>query len=181
MRSNSVAVAGYMAVALTLGRPSLGHSQCVQSTIGGIKILANPSDSVPLKDLEQNILLLRQDIEKKKVAILGQAMAFTPEQAAKFWPIYAAYTAELHELSDFRLKIVHDYVASFNSMDDQTADGLAQRLIHFYTKRIALQQRYYGVVKQQLGAKLAARFVQVESRLVAARDLQIGAQVPLLQ
>jgi len=137
--------------------------------------------SVSLDNLDQYIVQLHEDVVRKKVDILGQALKFTPVQAGKFWPIYSAYSSELKEIDDIRLRVVRDYVTNFNSMDDQKSDALAQRLLHFAAKRSALQQRYYEAVKQQLGGKLATRFLQVESRLIAIEDLQVAAQVPLLQ
>jgi hypothetical protein len=124
---------------------------------------------------------LNEDVPSHKVMMLGRAMAFTPDQAARFWPIYAAYTSESKELGDIRERAVREYAANFANMDERTADDLAQRTLRFAARRTALLQRYYESVKEQLGPRIAARFLQVETRLIALQDLQVWSQVPLLK
>ena len=49
---------------------------------------------------EQFFELLRQDIERDRVALTGAAMGFNSQQAATFWPIYEEYQAEFKQLGD---------------------------------------------------------------------------------
>jgi hypothetical protein len=79
------------------------------------------------------------------------------------------------------LTVFHDFAARYPSIDDHTADDLARRMLWFYARRDALLQRYYQLLKDQLGSKIAARFLQLETRLTALHDLQIAAETPLLK
>jgi len=144
-------------------------------------VACGQSTPPPEENLKAYIDQARKELTKDKAALMGQAMRLTPDQASKFWPVYSAYTKELDALGDMRLKIVKDYADNFDSMDDQKADGLAKRSFEWETKRSALKQKYYDQVKQALGGKAAARFAQAESRLLAIIDLQIAAQVPLVE
>jgi hypothetical protein len=47
-------------------------------------------------------------------------------------------------------------------------------------QRAELLAKYYGMVKAQLGAITAARFVQVEDQLLLLIDLQIDSQLPVV-
>jgi hypothetical protein len=182
MRHLSFLTVECLAVTLALCSPPATYCQSARSFVKNARLSeAVAPTTIPLQNLEQYIAELHQYVSTRKVDLLGQAMKFTPEQAGKFWPIYAAYTSELQEVDEIRLKVVRDYAVSFNTLDNAMADALAQREFHFLTKRLALQQRYYEAVKRQLGAKVAARFLQVESRLVALEDLQVAAQVPLVE
>jgi len=165
---------------LTARTPSQIAVIVVLASLSGVIALAQ-SQAPPEANLKAYVDLARQDLNKAKTDILGQAMGFTPEQAAKFWPMYSAYTKELNALGDVRLKIIKDYADNFQSMDDQKADGLAKRAMDWEAKRAALKQKYYAQVRQALGGKLAARFLQVENRLLTVVDLQVAAEVPLVE
>ena len=145
------------------------------------EVVRGQSQPPPEQNLKAYVDLVRKDMNKAKTEILGQAMGFSPEQAAKFWPIYSAYTKELNALGDVRLKLIKDYADNFTSMDDQKADNLARRLLTWESQRAALKQKYYAQVQQALGGKMAARFLQVENRLLTVVDLQIAAEVPLVE
>jgi hypothetical protein len=164
-------------VALWLTHPTGAQSPQEQPALR--QAVATPS--VPLANLEEYIAQLRQDVFTRKVDILGHTLQLSPADAGKFWPIYAAYSSELIELSNIRQRVFHDFAAQYPSIDDRTSDDLARRMLSFYARRDALLQRYYQVVKDQLGSKMAARFLQLETRLTAIHDLQIAAETPLLK
>ena len=53
--------------------------------------LVHAPQAAAQKDAVLYLQLLRTDILTDKIAILTDAMAFTPEQAETFWPIYRDY------------------------------------------------------------------------------------------
>ncbi len=65
---------------------------------------------------EEIIELVRSNIQKDKVAIIGAAMDFSAEEAGKFWPIYKGYETELTKVSDQRVALIKDFAANFESM-----------------------------------------------------------------
>ena len=48
-------------------------------------------------------------------------------------------------------------------------------------RRHALKLKYYERIKLALSAKLAARFIQVESHLLTMTDLQISSALPVIK
>jgi len=127
------------------------------------------------------IELLRSDVNKSKVQVMGQVMRLDPEQAAKFWPIYKDYQAEASKIGDNVVGLVKDYAARYDDMTDAAADNLASRELALEQERTALKKQYYERVKAALGAIHAARFLQVENQLERIIDLQVSSQLPVIQ
>ena len=65
-------------------------------------------------------------------------------------------------------------------MTDAKADDLVQNAMNYRQQRSELLAKYYGRVKDALGAIQAARFFQVESQLLDIIDLQIESSLPIV-
>jgi hypothetical protein len=108
-------------------------------------------------------------------------MQFNDQQAAKFWPIYSEYDAELQKLNDQKLAGIQEYAKNFTNMTDEKADALATLALELENKRNGLKKTYYEKIRAQLGGIVAARFLQVENQLLMVIDLQIAASLPIVQ
>jgi hypothetical protein len=125
--------------------------------------------------------LLREDIKTQKVAILTEAMQFTDEQSTVFWPIYREYDVELASIMDRRVALIKDYAESYESMTDEKAKEIADRSFKIAEDRLKIRRHYYNRFEKELGATLAARFVQIENQIQLLIDLQIAAELPLIK
>ena len=65
-------------------------------------------------------------------------------------------------------------------MTDAKADELIQNAFDYRKQRSELLAKYYGRVKDSLGAIEAARFLQIEDQLLAIIDLQIASALPIV-
>ena len=122
--------------------------------------------------------LLRIDVQAQKAEIMGAMMGLGVDQSAKFWPIYSEYDAELTKLNELRVGDIQDYARNYNQMTDAKADELAQNAFSYRRQRSEIQAKYYGRVKDSLGAIEAMRFLQIEGQLLAIIDLQIASSLP---
>jgi len=107
-------------------------------------------------------------------------MLLSADDAAKFWPIYSDYDAELTKVNNLRIANIQDYADNYNHMTDEKADQLIQNALEYRKQRSELLAKYYGLVKQSLGAITAARFLQIEDQLLLIIDLQIDASLPIV-
>ena len=134
-------------------------------------------------DAEQNISeyidLMRKDVRSQKSAIMDTVMQLDLDQAAKFWPIYRDYDAELKKLNDLRVANIKEYAKSYNDLTDAKADELMRNAISYQQQRMELLTKYYDRVKESLGGVTAARFLQVEHQLLLIIDLQIDSSLPI--
>ena len=165
-RSTVCALAGL--VAISVG-PSLQAQQ-----------KASESDTQE-QNIDTYVNLLREDVEKQKVAITSQLMQLSPEQAATFWPIYNEYAKELGALGDLRLRAIKEYAANYSSLSDEKATELAKMRFEYEEKLLALKKKYFEKLSKALTLKLAARFFQIENQLLDVIDLQVASNLPIIQ
>jgi len=133
------------------------------------------------KNVEEYIELLHADIRQQKDEIMGAVLALDAEQAKKFWPIYEEFSAELMKLNQLRTTNLLDYAQNYGQMTDAKADDLMQKDFDYQKKRSELLAKYYGKVKEALGAVEAARFLQIENQLLMILDLQTASFLPIAQ
>jgi len=142
---------------------------------------ATPSaEDAKERNLNAYIDLLRSDVRQQKAEIMGAVMLLSADDAAKFWPIYSEYDAELTRLNDQRVANIKEYADSYDEMTEAKADELIQKALAFQKQRADLLAKTYERVKQSLGAITAARFVQIEHQLLLIIDLQIISRLPVV-
>ena len=144
------------------------------------KAATSPADATREKNLKEYIELLRANVRQDKAEIMGAVMLLSADDAAKFWPIYAEYNAELTKVNDLRVANIEEYSRTYNDMTDEKADELIKSASEYRKLRVELLAKYYERVKQSVGAITAARFVQVEDQLLMIIDLQIAASLPIV-
>jgi len=157
--------------AKTQPRPHTGQEQAAQSTTADAKE----------KNIQEYIELMRSNVRDEKSQIMGAVMQLNVDDAAKFWPIYSQYDAELTKLNNLRVQNIQDYANNYSQMTDAKADELIQRSLDYQKQRGELLAKYYQVMKQSVGAINAARFLQVEHQLLLIIDLQIASSLPIAQ
>lgn len=145
------------------------------------KAVASPEADAQKKNIDAYIALMRRDVRQEKAEIMGAVMVLSAADAAKFWPIYSGYDAELTRLNDQRVENIKQYARNYNQMTDDEADKLIQKSIAYRKQRAELFANTYEKVKQALGATTAARFAQVEDQLLLLIDLEIVSSLPVVE
>jgi len=133
------------------------------------------------QNIDTYVNLLREDVQKQKVAITSQLMQLSPEQAAIFWPIYNEYAKELSALGDLRLRAIKEYAANYSSLSDEKATELAKMRFEYEERLLAVKKKYFEKLSKALTLKLAARFFQIENQLLDVIDLQVASNLPVIQ
>jgi hypothetical protein len=154
-----LAMAGRMAVAQTAPTPQQTQEANLKAYIG----------------------MMRQDLKKDKVSILTEMMAFGPEESAKFWPVYGEYDKALIQLGDERIAFIRLYADNYSALSDEVATKIAMGMMDVETRRVELRRHFFQRFSQILGAKEAARWLQVEAQLEKVIDLQILASLPIVE
>jgi len=131
-------------------------------------------------NLRAYIELLRTDVKKQKAQIMSDVMQLDADQAVAFWPIYKDFETEFTKTGDQVVELVKKYADNYANMTPEVADQLATKLLDIEQQRNGLKRTYYGKCKGALGAITAARFLQVENQLEKLVDLQIAAELPVI-
>jgi hypothetical protein len=130
---------------------------------------------------EQYAELLMSDIRTQKVAVLTEAMALEEAQSEPFWQIYRDYDYELSAIVDQRIALIKDYAASFSTMTEEKAADLAKVSFQVEGDRAKLRQKYYKKFAKEISPLVGARWLMLERTINNLMDLQIAAEMPLIQ
>jgi hypothetical protein len=131
--------------------------------------------------IDSDIQMLRADIRSDKTKIMADQMQLSDSEGKAFWPIYNEYDHELSKLNDQRVALLKEYADSYNSLTDQQVQSLADRSFALQKKRIDLREKYFKKMSKALTPKSAARFVQVEDRVDMLLNLQLAANLPMVE
>jgi hypothetical protein len=130
---------------------------------------------------DTDIALLRSDVQAQKTDIIGKTMQLSDTDAKAFWPLYREYANKQQTLGDQRVSVIKDYAAQYDTLTDAQADSLMDRMIKFNKSRNDLTALYFPKFKKAIGAKQAAKFIQVDNRLTLLVDLQLANSIPIIQ
>lgn len=159
----------------------LAFSQAASPSAGTDQQTASTADKeTQEKNIDKYIELLRSNVRQDKTEIMGALMQLSAEHAGKFWPIYDEYDKELTRLNNLRVANIKEYGRTYDKMSDAKADELIQNALHYQQQRSDLLGKYYGRVKESIGAVEAARFVQIENQLLLLIDLRISSSLPVV-
>jgi hypothetical protein len=132
-------------------------------------------------DRDQQLALMRQDIQSIRKKLIGDNLNLTVTEAAKFWPVYEEYATDFGKIDEDRSLIVKEYSDSFGCVTDEQADNLIRRWLDTDISAAKLRQKYVPIVRMVLPAKKAATFFQIDRRVSMMIDVQITSQIPLVQ
>ncbi len=130
---------------------------------------------------DQYVELLKSDIKTQKIAVITEAMQLEEGQSEAFWQVYRDYDYELSALVDRRIENINKYAENFSSMTDETADELAKNSFKIESDRVKLRQNYYKKFAKELSPLVGARWLMTERAINNLMDLQIQAEMPLIQ
>jgi hypothetical protein len=132
-------------------------------------------------DKDQQLALMRQDIQSVRKRLIADNLDLTVTEAAKFWPMYEEYSTDFGKIDENRSVIVKEYSESFGSVTDEQADNLIRRWLDTDISAAQLRQKYVPIIRTVLPGKKAATFFQLDRRISMMIDVQIMSQIPLVQ
>jgi hypothetical protein len=132
-----------------------------------------------ISDLEVN--LLRKDLRDQKKQLIAANLPLTGDEAAKFWPVYDAYTQETIKVNDGRYGVIKEYATNYNTITDAQASSYMRRWIGADEAATKLRQEWIPKLEAILGPKKTAIFFQLDRRIGLMQEIQLASQLPLVQ
>jgi hypothetical protein len=129
-------------------------------------------------NFREYVKLMREDVKAQRRDIIKQLMQFDDDDAAKFWPIFDQYDAELTKIGESRTDLIVEYAKNYDNLTDDEADKLMSKALDLEAQRALLKKRYFDIMKKSIGATQAAKFFQIEKQMQDIIDLQISAELP---
>jgi len=131
-------------------------------------------------DLEPAIQMLRDEVGKDRREVVKANMLLTGSEAARFWPVYDEYRAEMRKLGDRRVKLITDYAANRDSMTEDEGNRLLREALDIDKQRVEIKEDYIKKFEKEVSARTTARFFHIESKLDAVGDSVRAAKIPLI-
>jgi len=129
---------------------------------------------------DTDIQLLRSDLQADKNKVIADTMKFTDAESSAFWPVYRDYVRDQQKIGDERLEVIKDYAKNYDSMNDDKARDMVQRMINVEDETLNLREDYWPKFMKALGAKRAAKFYQIDNRITLMVNLQLASAIPLI-
>jgi hypothetical protein len=165
---------------VVISAASIASAQTPANPKGGNAPPGNASGDEE-SNINAYIDLLRSDVRAAKVQVLTEMMEFTADEAAVFWPIYTNYDSQMKKQGDARLAALKEYGERYRSLTDAQADELVTKLLALRSQREEMLVKCYQQVREKMGGKVAARFLQIENQLLLLIDLKIASVLPAVE
>lgn len=131
--------------------------------------------------IDQEVELMRQDLRSKKKQIVAANIQLSDVEATKFWPVYDQYAEDLRKIYDVRYALIKEYAENQKTLTNAQALSLAKRWGESDVAASNLRVKYFPNFEKVTDGKRAALFFQIDRLLSLIVDLQIDAQIPLIQ
>lgn len=130
----------------------------------------------PADDME----LIREKMRADKKLLVSTNMELTESEAQKFWPVYDRYQMGLGRLVDRQLEIIETFARNYESMSEPIARQLLDDYLTLEDDLLALRQAYLPKFREVLPERKVARYYQIENKIHAIVDLDLAANIPLV-
>ncbi len=147
--------------------------------VTGLVLLAGVAPAMAQE--KDNVAMTVQVIQQEHRQIMADNLKLTPKEASVFWPIYHEYMAEAGKLQAKYVQLLKRFVAVESSIGDEELAATFHRSVELKKRWIDLRARYFDRVAKAIGARKAARFVQVENKLDALVEYKLAQAVPLIR
>lgn len=128
-----------------------------------------------------NMDIVREKVRADKKFFVAQHMGLDESEAKAFWPVYDSYQEELTALSERSVTLIQEYANYFRSMTEEVASGLIDELLSIQSDRVKLRQAYLPQFRAVISEIMVARYYQIENKIQAVVDYELGANIPLIR
>jgi len=149
---------------------------CAQNSAQNVPGAGAPPSSASNNDIQ----MLRENIQAQRKQITAANMPLTPDEATKFWPIYDQYRMEASKNGDERWALIQDYAKNYQTMTDAQAQDYIKREAANEQKVIALRMKYVPIFEKVISPKKTALFCQIDHRVDLMIQLQLASQIPMV-
>jgi hypothetical protein len=129
---------------------------------------------------QDDIQIIQGAWGKQKRELVRIAMGLSEADSVNFWPIYDEYEEKRKKLGAKRIDILNDYTKNYNKMTNGKAEELVNRIFRNDRSNSDLLHQCFFVMKKNLNAIQATKFLQIETFLQLYMKTQLQGNLPLL-
>jgi hypothetical protein len=112
-------------------------------------------------------------------ALVGQAMALTPQESAGFWPLYDQYEGKMDALEMRHANEVRAFAKAFQTLTDADAKAKLDEVMAIAQARLDTQKEFIPKFRGVVSQIKTTRFFQIDNKLHALVQCDIAQMVPL--
>jgi|GEM_PF-4992816 hypothetical protein len=146
----------------------------------GIALASTPAGAQDRSAGATDIQAVRDALRTDKRAYVASMLSLTNAEAKRFWPIYDSYQRVIDETSQRRVVVFKDLVMRDSPTTNLAAKNLMLELVNIYDTEAKAHLRVARRVMRALPAIKAARYLQLEDKMLAVRDYDEASAVPLV-
>ena len=146
----------------------------------GIALASAPAHSQDTTAGATDIQAVRDALKTDKRAYIASMLSLTSAEAKRFWPIYDSYQRVIDETSQRRVVALKDLVMRDSPTTNLAAKNVMLELLNIYDTEAKAHLRLARRVMRALPAIKAARYLQLEDKMLAVRDYDTASAVPLI-
>jgi Spy/CpxP family protein refolding chaperone len=137
------------------------------------------ADGLPDAAAQQQI---RDQLRTDRKVVIEHNMSLTDAEAKKFWPVYEAFQRELAPIQTRSNRAMLDYInAGDSTMTNTNARRLLDQLTQAEESEAKVKRAYVAKFSKAVGAKKAARYYQVESKIRAMERYDQATAITLVR
>jgi Spy/CpxP family protein refolding chaperone len=129
--------------------------------------------------LNEEVDAIQAVFGKEKKELIASLITLTPEESAKFWPIYDQYEVERKQLGKERVNLIVELADAYKTMTPEKADAVTQKAIDLGKRNDKLLEKYYNSMKKAVGSVNAMEFYQAELYFLTEMKAAFMDQIPL--
>lgn len=145
-----------------------------------VLILAVSAGSFAQAVAKEDIEIIQSVYGKSKADLVKNYMGLSGAQETEFFAVYDQYEAERKVLGQKKIQLINDYANNYSNLTDEKADQLAQANLKNNLDFDKLHSKYYSKCKKAIGAKNAAKFMQLEIYLQTTILSEIQNSIPFI-
>jgi hypothetical protein len=130
---------------------------------------------------DADIARMRAELRADKKKVTAETLQLTEAEAAKFWPIYDKYIAELTVINTQKYDLIKEYTERFGTYTDAQATDFIKRYLDVDVQASKLRSKYVPIVGKVLPGIKTATFFQIDRRLAMLINLGLAAELPIMQ
>jgi len=143
--------------------------------------VAGVSPALTQEKPADNMQIVRDKLRADKKLLVAANMQLTESEAKDFWPVYDSHQKELGLLRDRMLSVIKEYAANHETLLNDTAKKLLEDYLAIERDHQKLREAYLPKFRKVLSEKKVARYYQIENKIDAVVNYQLGAEIPLVE
>ena len=125
--------------------------------------------------------MIKRDINAERRTIIAEALTIPLESETEFWHMYNEMEQEFDIIADKRAKNIKKFADNYENVTEEVAAELAKTHFEMEASRLKINKTYYKKAAKLITKKEAARFIQLLGQIQLLIDIQIAAEVPLIE